>query len=370
MRKLWNWMPAHNRNCFTKDRSLAIKGFAICAMLFHHCFFRTQIYSEYCVDFSPFPEYLVNNIALFGKLCVGTFAFLSGYGLSLKWRNSSPTDKKTFFLTRYLNTMSGYWFAFIVCGIFCELIDGRTTKIYCTGTALENLTSGLMSFLGISRLMGTPMLIYEWWYMGAAILFILLIPVLNEAMDRMGTLAVLVLIILIPRMLGIAFLGGTHPLSFLMAAALGIAFEKNYLFDKIHNRLTFHQWWGLPCKMLFGIMLMILAYKLYHKLPFEQYWEIKYGIIPTFVIVCLNETILNLSLWQKILVFLGKHSMNMYLVHMIFLTYYKPFLFNNRHFMFSWCGLMALSLGVSLIFEWLKKIIRWNKVISFFTMTF
>jgi hypothetical protein len=76
----------------------------------------------------------------------------------------------------------------------------------------------------------------------------------------------------------------------------------------------------------------------------------------------LRETVYNF--YRNILVFLGRHSTNMYLVHMVFLLYYKPFVFENRHFMVSWCLLMILSLGTSIILEAVKKMIGWNRVIT------
>ena len=349
------------QNIFPLERSLAVKGIAICAMLFHHCFFKPSIYEGFSVRMFPFSEDLITNVALFGKLCVGVFAFLSGYGLSIKWRTSRPEEKKRFFLSRYISTMSGYWFVFLACCSFYQFMDGRTVKTYCTGTVLENITGVLMSFLGVSRLLGTPMLIYEWWYMSAAILFILLVPVLYEAMDRMSALSVIVITALLPRMMGIAFLGGTHPLSFLMAAVLGVAFERNCLFDEIHRKLNIRR---KTCKMLIVAFILFLTYKLYRRLPFEQYWEIKYAAVPILVIICLNETVLNVSWIQRVLMFLGRHSMNMYLVHMVFLTYYKLFIFENRHFMVSWGILLLLSLSTSLLLEWVKKNIHWKRLIS------
>lgn len=354
----------NKQRVFTKDRTMAIKGFAICAMLFHHCFFTAEIYDGFLVNFSPFSETLVKNIALFGKLCVGTFAFLSGYGLSMKWHECRNGEKKGYFLKRYIGTMSGYWFAFIVCCVFCQIMNGATLKTYWTGSFLENVFDLLMSILGVSRLVGTPMLIYEWWYMGAAVLFILFVPIFYEAIGLLGSAAVITLTVLLPRMLGVAFLGGTQPLSFLMSALLGVVFERKQFFDKIHCWVETGRLWSRIGKALLSLPALFLAYKLYRMLPFEQYWEIKYGVVPMIVIVCLNETVLNISVFSKILGFLGKHSMNMYLIHMLFITYFKTLLFDNRHFLVSWCMLMLLSLGTSIVFEWVKKLVQWNRIVS------
>lgn len=352
----------NKQHVFTKDRTLAIKGFAICAMLFHHCFFNTSKFNSFSVSFWPFSEDVIVNIALFGKLCVGTFAFLSGYGLAYKWQSCKPDEKKNYFINRYFGTMSGYWFIFIIMCCFYQIMDGQTLKVYGSGTPTENVINFLMSVLGISHVLGTPMLDLIWWYMGAAIVFIPLVPLFYEAVCKFGVAAVIALTVFLPRALNVAFLGGMHPLSFVMPVLLGVIFEKEKLFEKIHCKLDSDRWWYKFGKILVAVLSVIVAYKLYRRLPFEQYWEIKYGFVPLIVIVCLNETVLDIGWFRKILIFLGKHSMNMYLTHLVFLSYTREFVYNNKHFIVSWGILMLLSISTSIALEWLKKLIQWNKL--------
>lgn len=353
---------------FSKEKTAAVKGFAILVMLFHHCFRAASIYTGYEINFYPFSEQLVNNVATFFKLCVGTFAFLSGYGLSIKWKEScfSENKRKGYFVKRYVSTLSGYWFVFIACCVVAECLDGRTKATYFSKSIFENVFGIISSFLGISRITGTPMLIYEWWYMGAAVVFILLVPLFSESIDKIGALATMAVVVLFPRVFGVEFMGGTQPLSFFMPVLLGVIFERKQLFDQIHFCLTAHfrRYVGRVFITLLGVTVGLLAYKMYRRLPFESYWEVKYGIVPVMIIVCLNETVLYAKWIRNVLSFFGKHSMNMYLVHMMFITYMKEILFADQYFLFSWIALVLLSLATSIVLEWVKKVIGWSNIIN------
>lgn len=58
-----------------------LKGIAICAMLWHHLFFKHPEYG-----------YVVYHIAQLGKVCVAIFLFLSGYGLTVQFKNNVDID--------------------------------------------------------------------------------------------------------------------------------------------------------------------------------------------------------------------------------------------------------------------------------------
>ena len=70
---------------FTKKQSLAVKGVAILMMLWHHLFYPGN-YAEFTLNCWPIMESQAVHIALFSKICVSLFAFISGYGLFLSYR--------------------------------------------------------------------------------------------------------------------------------------------------------------------------------------------------------------------------------------------------------------------------------------------
>ena len=70
---------------FTKDESIRMKGIAIFALMFHHCFMSRDRFAGYEIVFAPFSESFVVNICAYLKICVPIFAFITGYGLYLSY---------------------------------------------------------------------------------------------------------------------------------------------------------------------------------------------------------------------------------------------------------------------------------------------
>ena len=58
----------------------------------------------------------------------------------------------------------------------------------------------LIDFMGGATLFGTPTFIFEWWYMSAAVVFVLLVPIVVSLEDKL--IPLLLLVIALPRILG------------------------------------------------------------------------------------------------------------------------------------------------------------------------
>ena len=74
----------------TKRQSAVLQGVAIWMMLYHH------LYSEAAEYESLFPFLqadAVRRIAWFCKICVGIFAFVSGYGMYSAGIHNLPTAR-------------------------------------------------------------------------------------------------------------------------------------------------------------------------------------------------------------------------------------------------------------------------------------
>ena len=344
----------------SKDNTKAIKGIVIVLMIFHHLFRAPQIYKGFTPNFFPFNESDINNITTFFKLCVGTFAFLSGYGLSKSWKKAKQSENiSTFIKKRYIKTFSSFWIVFLLSCIFCQLLDWLTFNTYFKeGISVKTLFDFGMSFLGLSRIMGLEQLCYEWWYMSAYAIFLVLVPLLCEITEKIGGFATIASITLFPRMCGIEFLGGTWPFSFIMAIYLGVLCNHNEIFEEINSYLS-------KCKNLFiettvriviSMVLLYISYYVYMRLPNTIYWEIVYGVVPTAVVVAFYIILTVLpNILNKLLILLGNHSMNIYLIHTLILRYTKPLIFNLPHFVISGIALLGISLIFSILIELIKK---------------
>ncbi len=349
---------------FSKEMSLELKGIAIVMMIFHHCFRITNIFSGYSVSFFPFSGSQIVNLAYASKICVSIFAFISGYGLYLSYDAKNGSAQKWAF-TRYLKSFAGYWFIWFCSAVICQLIDGRTYKTFFKEGFYQGVLYSIISFFGLDSIFKTPALNAIWWYMGAVIVFLLLTPLIYKCKNEM--LLVLVAFIVLPReflgVSGVVKASGTKAFSFLIPFLMGSIFARYRLFDKLAESNSIQvRVYRLICE----VWMIIFLYKMYHHLDRGLYWEVHYAALPMVFILFLVEFILPIRVMQKPLLFLGKHSMNMYLVHAFLLSYLKPIIFSNRHFIASTLILIVMSLAVSIIVETLKKLTRYNSLFTSF----
>lgn len=344
---------------FNKESSLALKGVAIILMIFHHCFRIPNMFSGYPIAFFPFTESQIVNLAYASKICVSIYAFISGYGLYLSYGQKQCSAQKWAF-TRYLKSFAGYWFVWICSAVICQLIDGRTYRTFFKDGFYQGIIYSIISFLGLDSVFKTPALNAIWWYMGAVIVFLLLTPLIYKCKDEL--LLALVALIVLPReflsVSGVVKASGTKAFSFLIPFLLGSIFARYGLFEKLTaNKSLRMRAYRLICE----IWMIVFLYKMYHHLDRGLYWEIHYAAFPMICILFLIEFILPIMAIRKPLLFLGKHSMNMYLVHAFLLSYMKKAIFSCGYFVASTFLLILMSLVVSMAIETLKRLTRYNE---------
>lgn len=348
---------------FDKKSSLALKGIAIILMMIHHNFRDTSLFSSFSISFSPFSEQSVVSFAYACKICVSLFAFISGYGLYFSYKGNK-TDSTRWFFYRYIKTFSGYWFVWVLSAVICQIINGRTSAILFKDGHARGIINTLIDFLGLHSLFSTPSINGTWWYMSAAAVFILMVPVLYQLKD--SSLLVLIGSVFFIRVIhtGNYFPGGNSVYAFITPFILGFVFADKKLFDKI---LSIGE--GKPLaktyKAIIEILLIILLFKLYSKIPMEYFWELHFCIFPITVIIFCVEFIVQFQPLRKILVFLGKHSMNVFLVHTFIRAYYlRDLTYSFGHFLLISLFLLSVSTLLSVLIEQLKILTKYNKLID------
>ena len=349
-------------NVFDKNKSLELKGIAIILMLFHHCFRLTRIYDGCAVSFYPFRETSVVNAAFASKICVSFFAFITGYGLFISYKRKTESAQK-WVLKRYIKTFSGYWIIWVISAIVCQLIDGRTQRILFSDGLSKGIIYSIFNIIGVDSLFGTATLNDVWWYMGAAVIFIISIPIIYRCKDNLWLL--LALVILMPRMFlryngGELLASGQSAFSFFVPQVLGCIFARYSLFERLYE-CSFSLKLYLLCLEIWGI---VFFYKIYHYLDRAKFWEIHYGLFPLLIIIFIVEYVFRIKFIHKPLAILGKHSLNIYLIHSFIQMYAKKMIFSNRNFLLITIIMIMLSLVVSIIIEWVKRLLRYDERIN------
>lgn len=355
---------------FDKRATSIVKGVAILFMLIHHSYLDPTRYTGYTVDFFPFTEENVNLVANFFKTCVGIFAFISGYGITLSMKkvekNYQLTRQQTMEVTihRYLSMMSGYWFIFVLsCMIPFPATIKRLSEIY--GTDGLSILHIIIDFLGLSHILDSPMNCGTWWYMSLAILIVIFMPILLRFYNKYSFLTLFALL-LVPRAIKMEM---NDVIRWFPVVLLGIFCADLDLLVKLKQfRITKNFLISKALKLLLCSLLLVFFIRARKMDPIRGFYEIWDGVVPAFVVYVIFEFIVGIKGLNTILAFLGKHSMNMFLTHTLLRqTYYKAFFYSFHNAWLNVLVLLLASLLLSLAIEWLKKLTHYNALMGHLT---
>ena len=357
---------------FSKKNTAAMKGIAIIMMLFHHCFLEGR-YEKYNIIFSPFSESFVTMLASFFKICVAIYVFLTGYGLAIKYLDENNKGDKSIAKTtasRYLSLMSGFVFifilsqiVFIISKIACTYLGKEPLTAYTGDTKVTSVMYFIIDGLGLANLFATPTLNGTWWYMSLAIILIAVIPLIIKLYKKYGFLATSVVLILITHGLNIQ---NQNLVRWLYTAFLGIVCaDKNILVkmqefsivksDKYINKIL---------KFVIATLILVALFYIRQKTDYRIY-ELNDALIPVFVIYYCFEFIMPIKYVNESLMFLGKHSMNIFLIHTFIRAHYlNTFTYSFKYPFLIVLVLLVFSLILSIIIEAMKKYSRYNKLVE------
>lgn len=343
------------RSAFTKEESLALKAVAVLLIIMYHSISGNSVYWGFTHNFFPLTESQINHIGAYCKICVGIVAFVTGYGITKKYRNSTKSVSQQA-ISQYVSTMKAFWPVFIICILVTALIDGRPFTVYAGQSFLHSFLNLLLDGLGIAKLMGTPNLDGSWCYLSAMTVFVFAAPLFQKAVKHTGWLAPLFLLLAFPRMVGMGYLPGAGilPFYFLVSVLLGVIFAEYDLFahlDSIQlkpgneclNRLM---------RLTVATLMLFLSYKAFHFLPVLSFWEYHYALAPLVFILFFHEWMQVLPFLRRPLAQLGRHSGNIYFVHGLLLGYYlRTFLFSMPLILLTPLTTYAVGLLFSVVLE-------------------
>lgn len=350
------------------DDSQLLKGVAILMMLWIHLFFKGR-FEDYGLSTWPLSMNMVHKLASYCKLCVSVFAFVSGYGLHrsfVKVQSSARAERRnsvsTWVFKRYVSTFSRFWLIVLITWIACLLFGPYVQTAYFEDVPLvEGVTSMFLELTGIGQLMGLPSLITAWWYMGAALAYILLTPLICHSIERSGWVATLGLLFLFPRVAG-GFPGYNAWLSFLPAYTLGMVFSSQDWFVAIRTYVE-EQRIRYEFAITFALMATIMTAWLVLKLPTKLFWDVSWGLFAIPLIVLLYLVFMPQSVIRSALTHLGRRSADVYLVHNVYRSILCPsFVYGTPHILTTFALLLFLSLATSLCLDLVCGLIHYDRL--------
>ena len=360
---------------FTKEHTMQMKGIAIIILLFHHCFLNAQRWATvpyeklattkgwgyYPISFAPFSSHTIQYLASFSKICVAMFVFMTGYGMWVSYESQKKkTTMSNYIKKRMVTLMTGFLIIFVVTEILA-IPTGRFIEVY--GHDFRSVVYMIIDALGLAKLLGTPLFCLTWWYMSLAIVLIMIFPFVHSIMEKYQWVVVVASII-VPRACG--FGQSTDLFRYLLAYTLGMYFAQHDLLARIKEKFMEQNVAGKLLSLIVSLIGLAVIIKCRQNAwigwKYLDFWD---GFAAMYMIVISYIYILN-GKWIVIgLGFLGKHSMNIFLIH----SFYRDVFFHEftYSFYYAWLDyivLMAISLVTSIVLEWFKKLIRYEKFID------
>lgn len=360
---------------FTKEHTMQMKGIAIIILLFHHCFLNAQRWATvpyeklattkgwgyYPISFAPFSSHTIQYLASFSKICVAMFVFMTGYGMWVSYESQKKkTTMSNYIKKRMVTLMTGFLIIFVVTEILA-IPTGRFIEVY--GHDFRCVVYMIIDALGLAKLLGTPLFCLTWWYMSLAIVLIMIFPFVHSIMEKYQWVVVVASII-VPRACG--FGQSTDLFRYLLAYTLGMYFAQHDLLARIKEKFMEQNVAGKLLSLIVSLIGLAVIIKCRQNAwigwKYLDFWD---GFAAMYMIVISYIYILNGKWIVKGLGFLGKHSMNIFLIH----SFYRDVFFHEftYSFYYAWLDyivLMAISLVTSIVLEWFKKLIRYEKFID------
>lgn len=326
-----------------KDTNI-LKGIALLLLLLHHLFYiQRGLYDDIHLYENHF---LVNELGLFGKLCVAIFVFLSGYGLTVQANKNHEIELREFYKRRFTKLYLNYWFIWIIFVPIGILFFHRTFEIVYETHIWEKL---LIDISGLSFAFGFYGYNATWWFYSCIIVLYLLFPFLFRMLGKYNM--ILIILSLGVYVLRLSFLRAINP--YLISFVLGMIVANGINVKNAPPLLNYVN----RCTLLLVLMFACCIRNLFG--GYAILWD-------TFICltgIMLYKQILLPTFFSRVLEFIGKHSMNIFLFHtFIYAYYFESFIYSSRNPIIIYLLLLGICLVLSIFIEKLKNITGFSQL--------
>ena len=325
----------------SKQDTTAIKGIAICLMLWHHLFLRT-------VEFGD----VAHSLAQVFKVCVALFLFVSGYGLTKQYSKlEKPYFKNTvkFLLKRYVNFFLPYWFCFVLVVLVGNLAGFTFQDAY--PASRNTLKCFLLDAWG---LMGYGSYLSTWWFNKMILQLYLIFPLLyllvrnkNVALVSLAAIAVMQPNALsMPGRVFCVVEGG------IPAFFMGMMVSKHQLLPKADGKT----------KRIVAIIVSVLlcvGLSMLHQSGIKAYYAILIRAVLAVVIVYLYSLTMN---GFSPIRFVGQFATTMYLVHTLIQILIPRVVYAPKYPVLIFLLFFAISMVAAMLINYLQKLVRYDKL--------
>ena len=313
-------------------------------MLWHHLFLNSTGYGT-----------LTHSLALFFKVCVALFLFVSGYGLTKQYGNLDHRNARTtikLLLRRFTNFFLSYWFCFAIVVLIGNLCGYTFQDAY---PATRNTLKCFI--LDVFGQMGYDSYLKPWWFNKMIIQLYLVFPLLyiviyNRYSALIGLFAFFALQLYaknIPGHLFFVIEGG------LPAFYLGMVSARYQIVPKIRKKN-----WKRIVPLFSILIVVVLAFLHNHIAAKEAYQAILIrALIALFIVYTYKSFGIR---GGSLMGFVGKYATIMYLTHVLFIRLMPGIIYYPKQSILAFVLFVVVSLGLAMMIDWMEKVSRFDKL--------
>lgn len=337
-------------NEFTVNDTNFSKGVAMCLMILHHLFWNV---TEMGVDI--YGMVISQKIGILSKVCVSIFLILSGYGLNKSVKNDYNIGE---FYKRHLSKIYiNYWFAVAVSLIVGAIFFTDKARSLIGDNVFNKV---ILNFTGLHYLTGYMGYNSSWWFITVIIVLYILFPLIRMLIKQYRhVFLIFSLILLFPDLIPFNILNIKFVAFNFFPFILGVYIAENRIFEKI-NLTDEKKFIKFTRFMLIVIPFIYVAHtRLKLGMSYEGYrLDTLFGLI----IILFNLLYLSkINILNKSLVYVGKYSMDMFLIHGFITTLYTAeFIYGLKNPVIMFLVVLVISLLISVLFSKIKDVLRIN----------
>lgn len=331
---------------FSVDVSNRIKAIAIIGIVFYHMIACSPDYVEkFGVISLWMSQETLMYISDLGKVFVSVFVFISAYGICVGLESKKDIAS---YLTKRIKKL---YFAYLVVFILVQLY--ACFDVFVLGASKwagsvydhENILMSIVYFLidgcGLASAFGTPDFCGTWWYMSIAFALIGMIPMMKTLYEKYGLGFVAIIVVVVAY-----FFRYTALSRYCIVMLLGIMCAKHQTFEKWNAK---NRW------IKYIVSIVILYVTLNVRVEFEKYYVFD-AISTVFICYLIYSWTQYLGPLNKGLEFIGKHSMNIFLLSTpVYSYFFKEFTYISSNWAICVLVCVVYSILLSILVEWLKK---------------
>lgn len=336
---------------FSRKDSLIVKGVAILFLLNYHLFEDAGAVADLNVDYRPLLLETFLTFSQFGNISVAVFVFLTAYGITkglLAQERIEGWDIYRQALGRMMKLMGNFLALYVSVNLlWCHWFD--YASLY--GKGKQGALCMLIDALGLAQILDTPTLNMTWWYMEIAYILIFLVPLLFALVRKTGYF-------LLPAVLLLPVVVDLNPdvSRYIFTAAVGVCAAYGKWPDRLLDlKIRPLMRWMAGCA---GLVLCVLIRQNFFVQ--ERLLHLADAGIAVFIVWFSMALPGSVPGVREVLGFIGRHSMNIYMVHTFFyLILWRYYIYAFHYAGVIFAALLLAGLIYSVILEWVKKGLRW-----------